>query len=87
MTSFAQQSSRTYVRTAPPGREGSLLRLNDANLATTLDVDLDQLNRVLASLMEVGVVRGRAASTVTTTGVRAEWDYLRLAEDPLPGLR
>jgi hypothetical protein len=68
-------------RTAGAG--GVPLLISDANLAERLACDTDQLNAVLASLMEDGVVHGRRRSVVST-GVQMEWDCLRLAEDPLP---
>jgi hypothetical protein len=66
------------------GADGQPLAISDANLVTGLGADIGQLNRVLESMMKDGLVHGRPASKLMTTEVRAEWDYLRLAEDPLP---
>jgi hypothetical protein len=66
------------------GADGQPLAISDANLVTRFGTDIHQLNRVLLSLMNEGRVHGRPASMVVTTEVRAEWDYVRLAEDPLP---
>lgn len=67
------------------GAGGTPLKVSDANLATTLDCDLGQLNRVLALLIEEGTVHGKPRRVVSN-GPQMEWDYLRLTDDPLPPL-
>ena len=66
------------------GADGRPLAITDANLAPMFGVDIEQVTRVLHSLMKEGLVHGRPTSKVTTTDVPAGWAYLRLAGDPLP---
>jgi len=65
------------------GAGGTPLLLSDANLATRLDCDLDQFNRVLASLMAEGVVHCKPRRVVSRDP-QMEWDCIRLEDDPLP---
>lgn len=66
------------------GAGGRPLTISDANLVDTFSVSIEQLNRVLSPLMAGGLVHGKPASPLVTSGARPEWDFLRLAEDELP---
>lgn len=65
------------------GAGGAPLKLSDANLATTLAAEVDQFNRVWQSLLDEGIVHGKSRR-VQSTALQMDWDYVRLAEDPLP---
>ena len=65
------------------GAAGAPLKLSDANLVDRLGCGVDELNTVLASLIEDGVVHGQRR-TVLSTDVQMNWDCVRLKEDALP---
>lgn len=65
------------------GAGGNPLNLSDANLATRLGCDLDQLNVVLAALIKDGVIHGKPRRVLSSDS-QMEWDLIRLKDDPLP---
>jgi hypothetical protein len=80
---LAQEILAYLTENRTTGAGGKPLIVSDANLVTTLGCDIDELNRVLGSLMEEGHVHGKSRRVVSGE-VQMEWDCIRLSGDPLP---